>query len=64
MIFAYAARTSASSYTMVELVKAECTFNNGLGNLFLVVTFREMYRTAAIAAVDEAGARNRRTMVE
>jgi len=55
-----------SSYTTVELVKAECTFNDMLGNLYSVVTFHEMYRTAAaaIAAVDEAGARKRRTAAE
>ena len=58
------ARTSASSYTTVELVKAERMFDDVLGNLYSVVTFHEMYRTAAIAAVDEAGARKRRTAAE
>jgi NAD(P) transhydrogenase len=48
----------------VELVKAERMFDDVLGNLYSVVTFHEMYRTAAIAAVDEAGARKRRTAAE
>ncbi len=55
---------SASSYTTVEIVKTKCTFNDVLGNLYSVVTFHEMYNTAAIAAVDEAGARKRRTVAE
>ena len=48
----------------MELVKAECMFDDVLGNLYSVVTFHEMYRTAAIAAVNEAGARKRRTAAE
>jgi hypothetical protein len=48
----------------VELVKAKCMFNDALGNLYSVVTFHKMYRTAAIAAVDEAGAKKRRNAAE
>ncbi len=44
----------------MELVKAERTINDVLGNLYSAVTFHEMYRIAAMAAVDEAGARKRR----
>jgi NAD(P) transhydrogenase len=44
----------------MELVKAERTIDDVLGNLYSAVTFHEMYRIAAMAAVDEAGARKRR----
>ncbi len=44
----------------MELVKAERTIDDVLGNLYSAVTFHEMYRIAAMAAVDQAGARKRR----
>ena len=44
----------------MELVKAERTVDDILGNLYSAVTFHEMYRIAALACVDEAGARKRR----
>lgn len=44
----------------MELVKAERTIDDVLGNLYSAVTFHEMYRIAAMAAMDEAGARKRR----
>jgi len=44
----------------MELVKAERTIDDVLSNLYSAVTFHEMYRIAAMAAVDEAGARKRR----
>lgn len=44
----------------MELVKAKRTIDDVLGNLYSAVTFHEMYRIAAMAAVDEAGARKRR----
>jgi len=44
----------------MELVKAQRTIDDILGNLYSAVTFHEMYRIAAMAAVDEAGARKRR----
>eukprot|EP00579_Thalassiosira_antarctica_P022819 CAMPEP_0201981416 /NCGR_PEP_ID=MMETSP0904-20121228/73559_1 /ASSEMBLY_ACC=CAM_ASM_000553 /TAXON_ID=420261 /ORGANISM="Thalassiosira antarctica, Strain CCMP982" /LENGTH=604 /DNA_ID=CAMNT_0048533985 /DNA_START=76 /DNA_END=1890 /DNA_ORIENTATION=- len=44
----------------MELVKAERTIEDVLSNLYSAVTFHEMYRIAAMAAVDEAGARKRR----
>lgn len=47
----------------MELVKAERTIDDVLGNLYSAVTFHEMYRIAAMAAVDEVGARKRRAAV-
>ena len=44
----------------MELVKSERTIDDVLSNLYSAVTFHEMYRIAALAAVDEAGARKRR----
>ena len=44
----------------MEPVKAECTVDDILDNLYSAVTFHEMYRIAALACVDEAGARKRR----
>jgi len=44
----------------MELVKAKRTIDDVLSNLYSAVTFHEMYRIAAMAAVDEAGARQRR----
>ncbi|KAL7536694.1 hypothetical protein ACHAWF_005544 [Thalassiosira exigua] len=44
----------------MELVKAERTIDDVLSNLYSAVTFHEMYRIAAMAAVDEVGARKRR----
>ena len=44
----------------MELVKSKRTIDDVLGNLYSAVTFHEMYRIAAMAAVDEAGARKRR----
>ena len=44
----------------MELVKAERTIDDILSNLYSAVTFHEMYRIAAMAAVDQAGARKRR----
>lgn len=44
----------------MELVKSKRTIDDILGNLYSAVTFHEMYRIAALAAVDEAGARKRR----
>jgi len=47
----------------MELVKAERTVDDVLSNLYSAVTFHELYRTAAMAAVDEKGARKRRAAV-
>jgi len=47
----------------MELVKAERTIDDILKNLYSAVTFHEMYRIAAMAAVDGAGARKRRAAV-
>jgi NAD(P) transhydrogenase len=44
----------------MELVKSKRTIDDILSNLYSAVTFHEMYRIAAMAAVDEAGARKRR----
>ncbi|KAL7534966.1 hypothetical protein ACHAXR_006176 [Thalassiosira sp. AJA248-18] len=44
----------------MELVKAKRTIDDVLSNLYSAVTFHEMYRIAAMAAVDEKGARKRR----
>jgi len=44
----------------MELVKAERTIDDVLSNLYSAVTFHEMYRIAALAAQDPAGARKRR----
>lgn len=44
----------------MELVKSKRTIDDILSNLYSAVTFHEMYRIAAMAAVDEAGARQRR----
>lgn len=44
----------------MELVKSKRTIDDILGNLYSAVTFHEMYRIAAMAGVDEAGARKRR----
>ncbi len=44
----------------MELVKSKRTIDEVLGNLYSAVTFHEMYRIAAMAAVDESGARKRR----
>jgi len=44
----------------MELVKAQRTIDDVLSNLYSAVTFHEMYRIAAMAAVDEKGARKRR----
>jgi len=47
----------------MELVKAERTIDDILSNLYSAVTFHEMYRIAAMAAVDPTGARKRRAAV-
>lgn len=47
----------------MELVKAERTVDDILKNLYSAVTFHEMYRIAAMAAVDPSGARKRRAAV-
>ncbi|KAL7450626.1 hypothetical protein ACHAWC_002514 [Mediolabrus comicus] len=47
----------------MELVKAERTIDDILKNLYSAVTFHEMYRIAALAAVDGAGARKRRAEI-
>lgn len=47
----------------MELVKAERTVDDVLSNLYSAVTFHELYRTAAMAAVDQKGARKRRAAV-
>jgi NAD(P) transhydrogenase len=47
----------------MELVKAERTIDDILKNLYSAVTFHEMYRIAAMAAVDGAGARKRRAEI-
>mmetsp|Transcript_13860 Transcript_13860/g.20521 ORF Transcript_13860/g.20521 Transcript_13860/m.20521 type:complete len:645 (+) Transcript_13860:54-1988(+) len=44
----------------MELVKAKRTINDIVENVFSAVTFHEMYRIAAMAAMDEKGARKRR----
>lgn len=44
----------------MELVKAKRTIADLNNNLFAAVTYHEMYRIAAQAATDEAGARKRR----
>lgn len=44
----------------MELIKSKRTINDVLSNLYSAVTFHEMYKIAALAAVDEAGARKRR----
>ena len=44
----------------MELVKVERTIDDVLSNLYSAVTFHEMYRIVAMAAVYEAGARKRR----
>lgn len=44
----------------MQLVKSKHTIDDVLSNLYSAVTFHEMYRIAALAAVDEAGARKRR----
>ena len=44
----------------MELVKSKRTIDDILSNLYSAVTFHEMYRIAALAAVDQAGARKRR----
>jgi NAD(P) transhydrogenase len=44
----------------MELIKSKRTIDDVLSNLYSAVTFHEMYRIAAMAAVDEAGARKRR----
>ena len=44
----------------MELVKAERTIEDVLSNLYSAVTFHEMYKIAAMAAMDPAGARKRR----
>jgi len=44
----------------MELVKSKRTIDDVLSNLYSAVTFHEMYRIAALATVDEAGARKRR----
>ena len=44
----------------MELVKGRETVKNVSQSLYSAVTFHEMYRIAAQAALDEAGARKRR----
>ena len=44
----------------MELIKSKRTIDDVLSNLYSAVTFHEMYRIAAMAAVDEVGARKRR----
>ena len=44
----------------MELVKAERTIDDVVNNLFSAVTYHEMYRIAALAAIDGPGARKRR----
>lgn len=44
----------------MELVKSRRTVRELTSSLYSAVTFHEMYRIAAQAALDEAGARKRR----
>ncbi|GKY98022.1 hypothetical protein MPSEU_000760300 [Mayamaea pseudoterrestris] len=44
----------------MELVKGQTTINTLTSSMFSAVTYHEMYRIAAQAALDEAGARKRR----
>jgi len=44
----------------MELVRAQRTVADVVNNLYSAVTFHEMYRIAAMAALDESGARKRR----
>lgn len=44
----------------MELVKAKRTITDLVNSMYSAVTFHEMYRIAAMAALDEAGARKRR----
>lgn len=44
----------------MELVKGRRTVMDLAGSLYSAVTFHEMYKIAAQAALDEAGARKRR----
>ena len=43
----------------MELVKAKRTVNDLVDTLYSAVTYHEMYRIAAVAAIDQAGARKR-----
>ena len=44
----------------MELVMAKRTLNDVVNKLYSAVTFHELYRIAAMAGLDEAGARTRR----
>jgi len=44
----------------MELVRAQRTIFDVINNLFSAVTYHEMYRIAAVAAIDPDGARKRR----
>jgi NAD(P) transhydrogenase len=44
----------------MELVKGRRTVEDLAGTIYSAVTFHEMYKIAAQAALDEAGARKRR----
>lgn len=44
----------------MELVRAHRTVHDVINNLFSAVTYHEMYRIAALAAIDPNGARKRR----
>ena len=44
----------------MELVKGKRTVGDIAGTIYSAVTFHEMYKIAATAALDEAGARKRR----
>lgn len=47
----------------MELVRAKRTLSDVVKNLYSAVTFHELYRIAALAAMDEATARKRRAAV-
>lgn len=44
----------------MELIKSKRTVHDLVNTLYSAVTFHEMYRIAAMAGLDEAGARKRR----
>ena len=44
----------------MELIRSKRTINDVVNNLYSAVTFHEMYRIAAMAGLDEVGARKRR----
>lgn len=51
----------SSSFSLQELVKGQQTIQELSQAMFSAVTFHEMYKIAAQAGLDEAGARKRRS---